>query len=498
MNSHRMATTAKLRHEFDKRTDNNFQATEVLRNNEKLWKEMGGPNPDELFDPSYQSLGEAQLAANKLQIILDKGGKDRDQLAQCAEEIVEAVSQIRLTGWEAIYRERFSITPMAAWDAIVRNTEALIGRRDRESEMRRKRLAEPQRERRDGDQPDEQSEADIFGTDFGKFENIVGQRPFGWNKAVSRASEICLDEMRTLFELHYENVHVDAHRHCKKPPTRKSVYKVLPSCKKDYQRNLSVRLAVPRAVKEIFQQMHDETNWGKLEQFRLVLQDICQGTTEVHIANQEESEALATAIRSGPGNNHGIEVGDGFKKIPAGSFVEIPKAFKGRHSKLETTAQIYERSGLEKLTVLMRPLGSKRRPAMLDAFSKSLFGKSSARELAEKNGWAADEMFNKMALVLYDQLFLELADEWSRKGKANLTSSDTNDLARYFLIGMHIGQKPIFENICANCGCFLSGITNESDGLSNKCSGLPRDKDGHPMQNDDGSYQVNAQPPTQS
>jgi hypothetical protein len=73
--------------------------------------------------------------------------------------------------------------------------------------------------------------------------------------------------------------------------------------------------------------------------------------------------------------------------------------------------------------------------------------------LAESNGWEADEMFDKMALVLYDQLFLELADSWSRKGKANLHSSDTNDLARYFLIGMNIGQT--VDGKCSNTRLLL-------------------------------------------
>ena len=73
-----MATTAKLRHEFDKRTDHNFQATEVLRNNERLWKQMGGPNPDELFEGTYQALAEAQRASDKIQNILDRGGDERD------------------------------------------------------------------------------------------------------------------------------------------------------------------------------------------------------------------------------------------------------------------------------------------------------------------------------------------------------------------------------------------------------------------------------------
>ena len=45
-----MATTAKLRHEFDKRTDHNFLATEVLNNNQSLWFEAGGPASKDLFD----------------------------------------------------------------------------------------------------------------------------------------------------------------------------------------------------------------------------------------------------------------------------------------------------------------------------------------------------------------------------------------------------------------------------------------------------------------
>ncbi len=192
-----MATTAKLRHEFDKRTDHNFQATEVLRNNERLWKQMGGPNPDELFEGTYQALAEAQRASDKLQNILDRGGDERDQLAQFAEEIIDAVKQIRLLSWEAIYKERFSITPTAAWDAIVRNTETLIGLRDREAERRRKRLAEPQMERHDEDEPMQHTDVDEFGLDLGKFKNILGQRPYGWGRAVASASEICLDEIRS-------------------------------------------------------------------------------------------------------------------------------------------------------------------------------------------------------------------------------------------------------------------------------------------------------------
>ena len=66
-----MATTAKLRHEFDKRTDYNFLATEVLNNNQSLWFQVGGPRAMDLFDPSYAALAEARRAADKLQAKLD-------------------------------------------------------------------------------------------------------------------------------------------------------------------------------------------------------------------------------------------------------------------------------------------------------------------------------------------------------------------------------------------------------------------------------------------
>ena len=56
-----MATTAKLRHEFDKRTDHNFLATEVLENNQSLWFQVGGPKAGDLFDPTYETLAEARL-----------------------------------------------------------------------------------------------------------------------------------------------------------------------------------------------------------------------------------------------------------------------------------------------------------------------------------------------------------------------------------------------------------------------------------------------------
>ena len=56
VNRRRTATTAKLRHELDKRMEQNELASEVLHNNERLWSSLGGPTPDELRnDPSPEA-----------------------------------------------------------------------------------------------------------------------------------------------------------------------------------------------------------------------------------------------------------------------------------------------------------------------------------------------------------------------------------------------------------------------------------------------------------
>ena len=51
------------------------------------------------------------------------------------------------------------------------------------------------------------------------------------------------------------------------------------------------------------------------------------------------------------------------------------------------------------------------------------------------------------------------------------------------------------SGICSNCGCLLFGSVNANEALSNKRAGVPRDKDSKPIVDDDGEYQVDAQPP---
>ena len=268
INQHRLATTSKLRHEWDKRTEHNFLAVQVLENNEHLWKHARGPLPEDLFDPSDSNLESARCAADTLQRMLDSGGNERDGLAQFGEEIISAVGTIKSLRWEMIRRERFSITPLAVFDAVVRNAEALIGRRDAEAQRRRDRLAVPVESR-----PDDENEAmpkptgrvDRFGLNIDEeFNTSAGNKPVQWAEAVKLASEVCLDEMKTLLELHYDTI-------WRKRIKKDNEFEVFASAAKAYQRRLNVRLVLPQSLKDVLRSPVDER---RLEGFRQVLRRV--------------------------------------------------------------------------------------------------------------------------------------------------------------------------------------------------------------------------------
>ena len=40
---------------------------------------------------------------------------------------------------------------------------------------------------------------------------------------------------------------------------------------------------------------------------------------------------------------------------------------------------------------------------------------------------------------------------WTRGGVANLHACEAPELARYFILGLNVGSKPLFDGICAQC-----------------------------------------------
>jgi hypothetical protein len=70
----RVATSQKLRKEWDKRLENNCMATDRLQENRELWLRAGGPEPELLETPTVLHLDEAAKALATLDAMLDRHG----------------------------------------------------------------------------------------------------------------------------------------------------------------------------------------------------------------------------------------------------------------------------------------------------------------------------------------------------------------------------------------------------------------------------------------
>ena len=70
----RLATSAKLRAEWDKRLDKNALAVDCLNSNRDLWMRAGGPDPELLVTPSESLLEESARTVAILHQMLEKHG----------------------------------------------------------------------------------------------------------------------------------------------------------------------------------------------------------------------------------------------------------------------------------------------------------------------------------------------------------------------------------------------------------------------------------------
>ena len=74
-----IASTAKLRKEFEKRNEDNSTACDVLHNHQHLWASVGGPQVDSLFRPSVAGLEKAKQCSDTL----EKMAEGDDGLVDC-------------------------------------------------------------------------------------------------------------------------------------------------------------------------------------------------------------------------------------------------------------------------------------------------------------------------------------------------------------------------------------------------------------------------------
>ena len=66
-----IASTAKLRKEFEKRNEDNSVACDVLHNHQHLWASVGGPQVASLFRPSAADLEQAKQCSETLEQIAE-------------------------------------------------------------------------------------------------------------------------------------------------------------------------------------------------------------------------------------------------------------------------------------------------------------------------------------------------------------------------------------------------------------------------------------------
>ena len=62
-----IASTARLRKEFEKRNEDNSVACDVLHNHQHLWASVGGPQVGSLFRPSVANLEKAKQCSETLE-----------------------------------------------------------------------------------------------------------------------------------------------------------------------------------------------------------------------------------------------------------------------------------------------------------------------------------------------------------------------------------------------------------------------------------------------
>ena len=103
----------------------------------------------------------------------------------------------------------------------------------------------------------------------------------------------------------------------------------------------------------------------------------------------------------------------------------------------------------------------------------------------------AADATSRLLVDLGTVLFQQQCSAWQRAGKAWTSRRKIEGAIRYFLKGLRVGQRPIFDGICSYGGHLLYGNLGET-GVSNKRNGLPVDIAGNTLT---GSRVDDAQPP---
>ena len=258
----RVATTKRIKDEYERRQDKNREAIDVLKANLQMWKLVNGPCVEYLAEPSNEALDLAHEAKELLLKIRSQADAP-DNAAQIANDMIKAVNTLASLDFERIRLEKFPMTPEMLFEGFVKNMKELHSERKiaAEDSRRQKWLSAGAGE--EGDDEGSimnlgRSGADRFGCDPDAFSRPSSrQKPKGFANAVLKASLIHIDEMRTLLEMHYDDLHIAKHLRRVQgsdgeervvTKRRKSDWKVFRSVVNSHKRRLCQRIDLPEQV----------------------------------------------------------------------------------------------------------------------------------------------------------------------------------------------------------------------------------------------------------
>ena len=105
-----------------------------------------------------------------------------------------------------------------------------------------------------------------------------------------------------------------------------------------------------------------------------------------------------------------------------------------------------------------------------------------------------EKLLDRMLLALHDALWLDQCLFWTARGVSNLHYSETLPLAKYFVRGMAVGDKPMFDGMCAFCACLLVSKTSSAV-YDNRRWGPPMNRHGEKQTLENGQPDTSCQPP---
>ena len=319
--------------------------------------------------------------------------------------------------------------------------------------------------------------------------------PKGHAIATAHAEIVLLDRTRALLDMHYDSIYYkqwfekEELRRAKSGDAKEVAVKTVPrrphSHKVDprvveYQTTPRYEtLALPEEAKRILQRPADEGSWGKLQEIATLMCDQAGGVVNATIMDGVARTDLERVLNIATGEvGEDVMLGDvmlsrGWRVVGALPSEQPPVQIKVQRPGWGTVP--LSTFGLE---VFRNNL--KHDPESLQKLMRSSrAGNDATRENIES-------VANSLLLDLGMCLWHAQVWKWHRVRKAWTSEAKLCGAIQWYLEGQHVGEKPVFDGICARCGELLFGTLSVAG--SNKCNGEPRNVNGHCTSDD-------AQPP---